>query len=45
MNFNPEVSLLNMPELNWKYGYVTSVGIMVLVALVMVFYFKRKKWF
>jgi magnesium transporter len=24
MNFNPEVSLLNMPELNWKYGYVTS---------------------
>ncbi len=44
MNFNPEVSLFNMPELNWKYGYVMSIGVMVLVALVMVFYFKRKKW-
>ena len=44
MNFNPEVSLFNMPELNWKYGYVMSIGIMVLVALVMVYYFKRKKW-
>jgi magnesium transporter len=44
MNFNPEVSILNMPELNWKYGYVMSMGVMVLVALVMVFYFKRKKW-
>ena len=45
MNFNPDVSILNMPELNWKYGYVTSIGVMVLVALVMVYYFKRKKWF
>ena len=45
MNFNPAVSILNMPELNWKYGYVTSIGVMVLVALVMVYYFKRKKWF
>ena len=44
MNFNPEVSLFNMPELNWKYGYVMSLGVMVLGALVMVFYFKRKKW-
>jgi magnesium transporter len=45
MNFNPDVSLLNMPELNWKYGYVTTIGVMVLLALVMVYYFKRKKWF
>jgi len=44
MNFNPEVSLFNMPELNWKYGYVMSLGVMALVALVMVFYFRRKKW-
>jgi magnesium transporter len=44
MNFNPEVSILNMPELNWRYGYLTSIGVMVLVALVMVFYFKRKNW-
>ena len=44
MNFNPGVSPWNMPELNWKYGYVVAVGVMVILALVMIFYFKRKKW-
>lgn len=45
MNFNPEVSPLNMPELNWYWGYPFSLGTMTLTALAMVFYFKRKGWF
>jgi len=44
MNFNPEMSFLNMPELNWKFGYVFAWSIMVLIALGMLVYFKRKKW-
>lgn len=33
-----------MPELKWKIGYFLIWGIMVVIALVMVLYFKRKKW-
>ncbi|WP_397445361.1 magnesium and cobalt transport protein CorA [Polaribacter sp. R77954] len=39
MNFN------NIPELNWKYGYFILLGIMVLITIGAVWYFKRKKWF
>ena len=45
MNFNPEASRFNMPELNWPYGYVFIMGLMVVIALGMIVYFKRKKWF
>ena len=45
MNFNPEVSRWNMPELSWRFGYLFTWGIMLLIALTMVLYFKRKKWF
>jgi|SRR5690554_61880 len=34
----------NMPELKWKYAYFFVVGIMVLLAILMLVYFKRKKW-
>ena len=34
-----------MPELEYTYGYYLVVGVMVLIALGMVFYFKKKKWF
>lgn len=34
----------NMPELKWKYGYFGVWGIMLLVLLGMVYYFKKKKW-
>jgi magnesium transporter len=44
MNFNPEKSLFNMPELNWRYGYVFAWVIMLIVAITMLIYFKRKKW-
>lgn len=32
------------PELGWKYGYFAVLGVMLLVSLGMIFYFKRKKW-
>ncbi len=34
-----------MPELRWKYGYFFIWGVMILVVLFMLNYFKRKKWF
>jgi magnesium transporter len=33
-----------MPELNWHGGYFVVLGIMFIVALTMVLFFKRKKW-
>jgi len=33
-----------MPELEWKWGYFGVLGIMLLVALLMVKYFKKKTW-
>ncbi|MBN2121071.1 MAG: magnesium/cobalt transporter CorA [Candidatus Omnitrophica bacterium] len=44
MNFNPDASSWNMPELNWRFGYLGVWGVMLLVALLMILYFKRKKW-
>jgi magnesium transporter len=34
-----------MPELRWKFGYLEVWGLMGLVAIAMVLYFKHKKWF
>ena len=45
MNFNPAKSPFNMPELEWYYGYPLALLLMVIIALVMVIYFRRKKWF
>jgi len=33
-----------MPELKWHYGYCLIWGIMLLIALSLFIYFKRKKW-
>jgi magnesium transporter len=38
MNFD------NMPELHFKYGYFAVLGIMFIVLIVMLVYFRRKKW-
>ncbi len=34
----------NMPELHYKYGYFVIWGIMLFLTLLMIIYFKRKKW-
>lgn len=44
MNFDPDTSPLNMPELRWFFGYPFSLLLMVGTAIVMFVYFKRKKW-
>lgn len=45
MNFNADVSPLNMPELNWYYGYPALLSIMGIMGLLMIYYFKKKQWF
>ena len=35
----------HMPELDYAYGYYIVVAVMVIIALGMVYYFKKKKWF
>lgn len=45
MNFNPESSAWNMPELNWAYGYPVAWGVMLGIVASMLYYFKRKGWF
>jgi magnesium transporter len=34
----------HMPELNWTWGYPASLGLMLVISLVMIYYFHRKKW-
>jgi magnesium transporter len=45
MNFNPDKSPFNMPELNWYWGYPACWAVMLGIALVLIYYFKRKGWF
>lgn len=44
MNFDPDVSPWNMPELGWFYGYPFALGIMLVFALSLLAYFYRKGW-
>jgi magnesium transporter len=34
----------NMPELQWEYGYFMVLGAVVVIALSMLEYFRRKHW-
>ncbi len=34
-----------MPELDWPYSYPIIWGVMILISIIMVIYFRRKKWF
>lgn len=34
-----------MPELAWRWGYFGILGLMLTIALYMIYYFKKKKWF
>lgn len=45
MNFRNDASPWAMPELHWYYGYPLIWLIMVLIAIGMLVYFKRKGWF
>ena len=34
----------NMPELSWPWGYPVALGLMALIALALLYYFRRKDW-
>jgi magnesium transporter len=44
MNFSPEKSPWNMPELSWYYGYPYALALMATIALGMVLYFRYRGW-
>jgi magnesium transporter len=44
MNFDRQASPLNMPELGWRYGYPAILLVMGIVAVGLVYYFRKKKW-
>ncbi len=44
MNFKPDLSPWNMPELSWYFGYPFALSLMVLVASGMIIFFHRKRW-
>ena len=33
-----------MPELHWRYGYLWALGLMVSIALGLIYWFRRIKW-
>jgi magnesium transporter len=45
MNFNPDKSPWNMPELNWYWGYPACLLLMLVVGGSSMWYFWRQGWF
>jgi magnesium transporter len=44
MNFDPDVSAYNMPELKARFGYVGALAVMGLTAALLLWYFRSRKW-
>jgi len=38
------MNFVNMPELQWRYGYFVVWGVMVLVALSLMAFFRKRRW-
>ena len=38
------MNFTNMPELQWDYGYFAALGIMLVLFVIMLMFFKRKGW-
>ena len=38
------MNFTNMPELAWRWGYFAALGLMGAIGVLMVVFFKRKKW-
>lgn len=38
------MNFVNMPELQWRFGYFVIIGVMAALAGGLVFYFRKKKW-
>lgn len=39
------MNFINMPELNWQYGYAGAWAIFVITAIVIIWLMKKKRWF
>ena len=39
------MNFVNIPELSWKYGYFGFWGVIFLIFLGMMYFFRKKKWF
>ena len=44
MNFDPDSSPFNMPELRWYFGYPLCIALMVLISAAQGYFFWRKGW-
>ncbi|MFT4308925.1 MAG: magnesium/cobalt transporter CorA [Candidatus Woesearchaeota archaeon] len=38
------MNFVNMPELEWQYGYFMILGIMAMIMIGMLYYFRRREW-
>lgn len=38
------MNFLNMPEIKWRYGYFVVLGVMAVIGIGMLLWFKRKGW-
>jgi len=38
------MNFTNLPEKDWKYGYFVIWGVMIVIAIGMLIYFRRRKW-
>lgn len=38
------MNFAHMPELNWHHGYPAALSLMAIIALAMLWFFRRKKW-
>ncbi|MEM1311833.1 MAG: magnesium/cobalt transporter CorA, partial [Cyanobacteria bacterium P01_H01_bin.153] len=45
MNFDPAASPLNMPELQWYWGYPFCLGVMGTIAIALIIFFWKQGWF
>lgn len=39
------MNFTNMPELHWKYGYIGVISFSGAIVIIMIWIFKKKKWF
>jgi magnesium transporter len=44
MNFDPDSSPWNMPELRWRWGYPVTLLFMAALVVLMLVYFRRRGW-
>ena len=44
MNFDPDFSPLNMPELRWYFGYPFALGLMGVVSVGLALFFRWRRW-